>query len=225
MRSLLSPLLRLGESILDQTRSVAEVVKYLELSSRELRANSEMIEVRAPRWAAHARLTLALLVELGYLDPVQPTVSVMRGDVLPTHNEAHAWMDELAGRMPVSRDGVPPGTSVMLASLLESEGASAGEFVIGCVERLLRHVELRRIQAFPSTTGTRADDLWLEKHQAAILLARAAEILDDLRYLNAALKLNDLAYPAHRHFQNDLRHILYIRALAEQELALRKVRS
>ncbi len=225
IRSLVSPLLHLGESVLDPTRSTAEVVECLARGSRGLRVSLGIIEARSPDWAAHARLTLNLLAELGYLDPMQPPESLDRDTVLPTHGAAEAWREGLAGRIPVSRAGIPMGTSAMLASLLELEGLSAGDFVLECIERMMRHVELRRTQAFPPIAGTSGDDLWLEKHQAAILLARASDILGDLRYLNAALKLNDFAYRAHRRFQPDLPHILYLRALAEQDLALSKVRA
>lgn len=223
MRSLLTPLMRFGESLLDQTRSADEVADYLARGSQWLMANIMQIEVDHPDWSAQVQLTLALLAELGLLDSAQALVSIRRVDVLPAHSAALAWRDGMAGRMPVSGAGVPEGTSGMLASLLEHDGVAAGDFVVGCVERIMRHVELRRAQAFPPRPGISIEGLWVEKHQAAMLLARASQILGDLRFLNAALKLNDLSYRHHRRFQLDLRHILYLRALAEQELALAKV--
>ncbi len=211
--------LRLGERMLDQTRSAAVVADCLQRGSRALAANLGRIETRNPGWEPQARLTLSLAADLGHISSQPGVPAPGRRDVLPPVGEAAAWRDGLAG-IPVSRAGVPAGTAAMLTALLESEGVRAGEFTLACVERMLRHVELRRGQAFPAPAGA---ERWLERHQAAILLARAADILGDLRYLNGALKLNDLAFPSHRRFKPDPAHVLFLRALAEQELMLRKV--
>lgn len=212
-------ILRLGEHVLDQTRSATEVADCLRRGSQALAADFGRVETDARDWVPQARLTLSLAAELGYTSAQPGAPAPGRRQVLPAAIEAAAWRDGLAG-IPVSRDGVPAGTAAMLTALLESEGVQAGEFTLTCVERMLRHVELRRAQAFPEPAG---GDRWLERHQAAILLARAADILGDLRYLNGALKLNDLAFPSHRTFKLDPGHILFLRALAEQEFALHKV--
>jgi hypothetical protein len=222
MRRIFSSILHFGESMLDQAHTAAEVADYLAQGTRALVASLGEIEARHSSWRDQAYLTLRLLDEVGYLDPGQQTASVTRRDVLPPQAAAEAWSDGLAGRVPISRDGVAPGTSSMLASLLESEMAQASDYVIVCIERIMRHVELHRTNAFPSTAMLRGDDLWVEKHQAAILLTRAGDILNDMRYLNSALKLNDFAFRAHRRFQPDLRHTLFLRSLAEVELMLRK---
>ncbi len=54
----------------------------------------------------------------------------------------------------------------------------------------------------------------------AILFARAARRRGDLRFLNAALKINDWAYSPHRRIRPGPRRGRYLLSLAEQEMAL-----
>jgi len=54
----------------------------------------------------------------------------------------------------------------------------------------------------------------------AVLFARAARRRGDLRFLNAAFKLNDWAYPVHRRIRPGPRLARYLLSLAEQETAV-----
>jgi folate-dependent phosphoribosylglycinamide formyltransferase PurN len=91
-------------------------------------------------------------------------------------------------------------------------------------EMLLRHVEVERTQSLqlasvpPSSVAA-----WIERHAVATHFARQARRDGDVRLLNAALKLNDWAYPRHRRGAESELEGWYALALAEQELAFRQL--
>ena len=57
----------------------------------------------------------------------------------------------------------------------------------------------------------------------AILFSREARRSGDLRMLNAALKLNDWAFPTHRRLPPSPRLARFLLSLAEQERAVREL--
>ena len=74
--------------------------------------------------------------------------------------------------------------------------ASAKAVVQDNLERLLRHVEVKRKEALVAKQDTPdSDTLWLERHAVALLFCHQASRSHDLRFLNAAMKLNDWAFP------------------------------
>lgn len=92
----------------------------------------------------------------------------------------------------------------------------------GKMESLLRHIEVRRKGCF-KTPGTPHLRVWQKRHRAALLLCAFARQEKDLRYLNAALKLNDWSF---RHYQGMFHRKglpLYITALQEQEAAIQEL--
>ncbi len=88
------------------------------------------------------------------------------------------------------------------------------------IEVLLRQVEVRRKRWLLRTRPeSKADGLWLEWHDVAVLFSRFARRNGDLRILNASFKLNDWAFPIHQGKVAPYRLARYLLALAEQEAA------
>jgi hypothetical protein len=107
--------------------------------------------------------------------------------------------------------------------------------LVGTVEvldRLIRHIEVRRGDAldFATNSITPSDDPLTERLRFAIALFEASEIFQDLRYLNTAMKLVDVALKELKRQRLNLqdssslyRHLTYVVALSAQESRLREV--
>ena len=94
------------------------------------------------------------------------------------------------------------------------------------LERLLRHVEVKRKEALIARQDTPdSDTLWLERHAVALLFCHQAIRSHDLRFLNAALKLNDWAFPYYQRPVSELRLAGYVQALTAQEQATQELSS
>jgi hypothetical protein len=67
------------------------------------------------------------------------------------------------------------------------------------------------------------DTLWLERHAVAVLFCHQAQCSHDLRFLNAALKLNDWAFPYYQKPVSKQRLASYVQALNAQEQAIQEL--
>jgi hypothetical protein len=102
----------------------------------------------------------------------------------------------------------------------------AGEFC----ERLLRRIEIKHEETirFQKESIPVGAALLPERIRFALVMMDAARVFNDMRFLNAALKVNDRCYRSVRRIRitprrvlNDLRHLLvathYITSIAAQE--------
>jgi hypothetical protein len=151
-----------------------------------------------PAWAGELRLALNNLQAASFqvVDPeglvVEPSYS------LPGKVQAEEWFENRGADELVIKAQVERFTALRLLVLLsEGEGFRKDE-VIRALEGLLRHVEVRRKACLSLRRAENPMDRWYEVHDTAILFARTALRLGDLRYLNAAMKLNDWALRVHR---------------------------
>lgn len=93
-------------------------------------------------------------------------------------------------------------------------------------EMLIRHIEIRRREclrldhADPMVAESPEEQFWIERHEVAVALSRRSLRVADVRLLNAALKLNDWAVAEHRRIPPSLRLVHFLRAIAEQEVAM-----
>lgn len=137
------------------------------------------------------------------------------------------WFQGLEGNAVVGKDGLRSGAGAYLEQLLLSGEEACGESIKTELERLLRHVEVKRdLCLSPIVPAVSWDQAWVEKHRVAILFARHARRAGDLRFLNTALKLNDWAFSSHRKM-NPRHHagplMVYLRSLVEQEAACKEL--
>ena len=129
------------------------------------------------------------------------------------------WIEALPkGRM-VSAKGLTASSGSNLLILL---GDDLGyEQLIGDnMERLLRHVEVKREQALQLDPPAPPKDTWMEKHAVSVAFSRWSRRHGDMRYLNAALKLNDWALPSHARSAFSPVLVRFLLALAEAEFTL-----
>ena len=117
-----------------------------------------------------------------------------------------------------------PGSGRMLDWLAEHGDTAAKALVNDNLERLLRHVEVKRKDALVAQQDKLdVDALWLERHAVAVLFCHQAIRSHDLRFLNAALKLNDWEFPYYQKPVSGQRLTSYVQALTVQEQAVQEL--
>ena len=222
IRGFASSLLQLGERLLERSLSQDTVEDYLREAARPVLEALNGMSAGEPLWRADGIIALKLIGELG-LGSDGSSETLLKETRSYDQQQIENWREKLREDNPIRREGVAPGTMARLLALLLENGSQSDPDLRRVIEALLRHVELRRERALELTPASSWENQWAERHDAAILLARAASAYHDPRYLNAALKLNDRAWQKHRRFRLDQTHVLYLRALAEVEVVLRKV--
>lgn len=163
---------------------------------------------------AEARLSAQAWVELARAVALFQAGTRSQEAISTPARGSGAGLLPLTGKIVTGR-GVAPGTGDSLLWHFEN-----GALLDAELETLLRHVEVKRRQCLQLDPPGAVEDFWLERHAVAILFCRAARAHGDWRLLNAALKLNDWAFPAQRRLPAGDRLARYLLALAEQETAL-----
>jgi hypothetical protein len=201
------------------------------VSAERLRAFLAESLVQANAGAASGRILLSEAAQrdldrarllAGRLDilPPAPGAQPLGQDGAPGFEQSSAWPISLGERKVIGRSGLVPGAGPALIALLERPPQEGTLDLDAILESLLRHVETRRKAGLRLAPPLEGQDPWMEWLAIAILFARAAHRGGDLRFLNAALKINDWAYPSHRHARLGPRLARYLLSVAEQETAL-----
>ena len=134
-----------------------------------------------------------------------------------------AWIERLPKNRIVTSDWLILGSGDVLLWLNDHQPPHLQGFFHENMERTLRHIEVKRKAALQMRTPSTTNVTWMERHAVAIVFCRYTRDTGDVRYLNAALKLNDWAYPSHRKLSITSRLIRYLLALAEAEAAIREI--
>ena len=146
--------------------------------------------------------------------PLPPETEIVVIDA----DTAQTWLSNLPGGKVLANGLLVPGSGRLLDWLAVHGDAAAKALVNDNLERLLRHVEVKRKEALVvQQDKTDVDALWLERHAVAVLFCHQAIRSHDLRFLNAVLKLNDWAFPYYQKPVSELRLASYVRALTVQE--------
>lgn len=193
----LRPLVRIAESWFDDSVSKDEYARFLHVSIEYLqRALQNATESRS--WTAEFWLALNNLEKTS----IPVAMNVQRSDdgamALPVLSQALAWFNKTVESGLIEKGAVERFTALYLITILNHRGDSQAPAIESSVEKLMRHVELRRKKCLRLRDDRRPSERWFELNDTAILMARSARSYGDLRYLNAALKLNDWALPVHR---------------------------
>jgi len=147
-------------------------------------------------------------------------------DTPPSLDQADSWIACLERERVVTRGGLAAGTGRWLDRISAESSGRWREFLRNNIELLLRHVEVKRSMSLqPVVPGSTRENAWLERHDVAILFCRHTRRSNDLRMLNAALKLNDWAFAARHRFRSQKVLARYLLALAEQERTIQEVLS
>ncbi|HEY60622.1 MAG TPA: hypothetical protein G4N92_08080 [Anaerolineae bacterium] len=134
------------------------------------------------------------------------------------------WRAHLKGNKVISRAVVAVDAGMFLDLLADSKKPTSQRFYIDNLERLLRHVEVKRKDALLQfDREISADQIWIERHCVTILFCRHARRAKDLRFLNTAFKLNDWAFRNFKHGISFPRKANYLLAVAEQEYSTQEL--
>lgn len=162
----------------------------------------------------------ALLRQLGWLKEDQ-TVLAEAGP-LPKPDEN--WRALLVQGRIFDKQSWQAGSVNKLLYLLEESDPSIQRAIHQTMEALLRHIEIKRQKSLrkfqPPLTRSQQR---LERHAISVLFSRYARQEGDLRFLNAALKMNEWFAQHDRVFASALERVRRLRALAEQELSAREL--
>ncbi len=136
--------------------------------------------------------------------------------------EATRWLTQLPNQQLVNRGVVQRDAGARLESVDAAAFAGRQVSPSDALEAMLRHVELRRnacLREFDPPLYSQ-QDIWLQRHDVSILLSRHARRAQDIRFLNAALKLNDWAIGQRGQQVHPLIGARLVLALAEQEYSI-----
>lgn len=149
------------------------------------------------------------LIELGWLDTGKPAQANSSKIKIQTGID---WF---------GRQGLVPGAGQALEQL-GSQGGNQG--VTEYLEKILRHIEVKRENSLSKFTQPISNqDIWLERFDISILFSRTACRCHDLRFLNAALKMNQWYLRKIGNTNSVEITARFLRALAEQELCAKEL--
>jgi hypothetical protein len=174
--------------------------------------------------AARADLSLAQnhLANMGWVSATADDASADNKVSESALANAREWLAALPARGVLDGRHFAAGAGRFLDVLDAAGSAEEIRVAMEQAERLLRHVEIARENALArSMPDLSRGQLALERWDAAILFARIAVRHSDLRFLNAAFKMNDWSLKRHSRppklaVELSARFVL---SLAEQELA------
>lgn len=161
-----------------------------------------------------------LLVELGWESPgLEEAASEKRTEESHPEQFAHLRDKEVFGL-----EGLQPGCGQYLDKLDQSAKNNERAVAADIMERLLRHVEVRREKSLSKfCAGISEEQQWMERYDISILFSRTARRHHDLRFLNAALKMNEWYLGRINSSAPNERLARLLLALAEQELSAREM--
>ena len=205
IRKALGWLLELLAGLLDREIDPQKIREYIEGKYSSLQDRSDLGKT-VEKDLADLRRTM---IELGWLSGGQPLYE----DVAKSEFQAETgWF---------GRQGLTPGAGQEL-DRLDSQGESRQ--VSEILEKLLRHVEVKREKSLGKFTQSLTPaQAWLERCNVSILFSRAARRHHDLRFLNAALKMNEWYFQKIGNSRSPEITTRYLLALAEQELSAKEL--
>ena len=215
----LEPLVRIVASWFDDSVPETEYQRFIRKSVAQLeRALGSPTDERV--WAAEFSLALNNFGQTSFAIPNHSGGHNEGLLDLPSPQQAHDWLDAVRDGGLIVGGKIERFSAMNLLALLSQDDETVIQEIRSLLDVLLRHVELRRKGSLRLRTSQRASQRWFELHDSAILLARSARIYTDLRYLNAALKLNDWALPVHRRSVPVDLLARYLLAVSEVQLAV-----
>jgi hypothetical protein len=193
----LHPLVRIAESWFDDSVSKDGYAQFLQMSIGHLQLALQH-STDPPSWTAEFWLAMNNLEKTS----IQIAGHIQQPDdgaiALPALNQALPWFAKTIKGGLIVNGAVERFTALHLLTLLFHRDDRRVPAIEPSIEKLMRHVELRRKKCLQLRGDRRPSERWFELNDTAILMARSARAYADPRYLNTALKLNDWALPIHR---------------------------
>ena len=159
-----------------------------------------------------------LMVLLGWLEKRKRVITGIKISEVQDIREIQNWLNPIEETIVVKRNIVKVGSGKYLDILDRNTDKKQKSSVSRNLERLLRHIEVKRnLSLTHFDEKIDKDQIWLERHSICILFCRAARRHNDLRFLNAALKLNDFYFREYKKRKLSNRRTAFLLALCEQE--------
>jgi hypothetical protein len=195
MRALLSRALAVAENMLQEAPTPEEIRETVLEMYEALSALPP--EKASAAIARDVALSAGLLAKLKWIDAAAAAADeTAADDKLLT--SARAWKAALSQGGVLQAGRVAAGAGVFLDVLGGHGNSGESQFAMEQAERLLRHVEVKRQQALAQVSPEIPPQrLTMEKWDVAILFSRGSVRHGDLRFLNAALKMNDWSLKSH----------------------------
>ncbi len=185
--------------------------RYARLS--RLAATSEILDQELTRLEN-------LLLELGWIE------APAKRELIEQTRERRDWQgyNWLAEGDCFGKDGIEPGCGQYLDWMDSQHNLDDRQALAEKLEKLLRQVEVKREKAlWKFTRETPREQQHLERCDISILFSRAARRNHDLRFLNAALKMNEWFFREIRNSPSELCITRLLTAMAEQEISAREL--
>jgi hypothetical protein len=139
-------------------------------------------------------------------------------------NRFDSWFNTLNREQVLLKGVLTRYSGKYLNYILSTNREKFNSFIEDNVEALMRHIEIKRKDSLLKfDQELDKEEIWIERHDIAVLLARYARKYKELRVLNTLLKLNDWAYPHHQKFDGRVCQLKYIYALCEQEKTMEEL--
>ncbi len=161
------------------------------------------------------------LTDLGWIHENETEKPVAGAGSPDSYNIARIWFEDKQDQKVIQKKIVSAGCGRYL-TILDSAGQM--ELVTRNMEDLLRHVEIHRRNCLRFfSPAIPEEQRWMERLEICILFSRYARGHYDLRFLNAALKMNDYWFSGLKKTYNLLIFTRYCVSLAQQELSVKEL--
>lgn len=141
----------------------------------------------------------------------------------PSPAEVAAWLKSLPEGKAFDKGVVRAGMARCMDAL-EAAGDTREPLVDETLERVLRHIEIKRRKSLSQfDPQLSSSNTWIERCYTQVWFSRAARRRRDLRLLNAALKLQDWLIQAYRPTWPETLRVHTLYAVAETEEAFAEI--
>jgi hypothetical protein len=213
------------EKIFYHTHSTGEIKKFVLRRYRSAAKHLAALDEKNKEEIAHDLWQVyEIMLGLGWVKLQKNPLNAYSSKKQVSLSEQEAWEKTLWDGKVIRGGIIKTGTGFYLDQAVLKEAVFHDSLLADNLESLLKHIETRRersLQEFDSITEV--ENLWFERLNIVILLARAARHKNDPRFLNAVLKLNDWYFSKLRRMSNQPEMVRFLLALAEGELTFKEM--
>jgi hypothetical protein len=165
-----------------------------------------------------------LLYRIGWLEDQRKKGRYVNETSQMASSELGKWMAFLKAHTVIEKGIYFVGGSNILDHLDEFNERKNKRLIDNNLEKMLRHVEVKRRKSLASFSNDLSpSQIWLERYDTSILFSRFARRHNDLRFLNAAYKLNDWFFKEKAGRDTIECQARFVLALCEQETSSKEL--
>lgn len=160
------------------------------------------------------------LITLGWVVEIKGIQNTNKSKNNNTLLVAVDWINQLKNGKVINQGTIAKDTGIYL-DMLDESGGDLQDFTAKSLESLLKYVEIKRKKTLSSfSQNITKENKTLEGMGISILFSRFAKRHSDLRFLNAAFKMNDWFFPKLRTAVGGKPLVYYLLSLTEQEITV-----